>query len=125
MPNIYDNIKLDFDAALLKHLKPAKRVDYCTGYFNIRGCSRGCRFCQAGQLYRPIRTKDVNILKDIAEQMIKNSGYEELNLSSLSSSDYPDLKELIDYLIDFCEKNRVNISLPSLRFQIHCSFEYY
>ena len=81
----------------------------------MRGCPRGCRFCQAGQLYRPIRTKDVNKLKEIAEQMIDNSGYEELNLSSLSSSDYPDLKELITYLIDLCEQKKVNISLPSLR----------
>ena len=81
----------------------------------MRGCPRGCRFCQAGQLYRPIRTKDVNLLKDIAKDMIDNSGYEELNLSSLSSSDYPDLQELITYLVDYCEENRVNISLPSLR----------
>lgn len=81
----------------------------------MRGCPRGCRFCQAGQLYRPIRTKNVSKLKEIAQEMIMNSGYEELNLSSLSSSDYPELEELINYLIDFCEKNRVNISLPSLR----------
>ena len=81
----------------------------------MRGCPRGCRFCQAGQLYRPIRTKNVDKLKEIAEQMIDNSGYEELNLSSLSSSDYPELKELIMYLIDLCEKKKVNISLPSLR----------
>lgn len=81
----------------------------------MRGCPRGCRFCQAGQLYRPIRTKDVNLLKDIAKDMIDNSGYEELNLSSLSSSDYPDLHELITYLVDYCDENRVNISLPSLR----------
>lgn len=81
----------------------------------MRGCPRGCRFCQAGQLYRPIRTKNVDKLKDIASQMIENSGYEELNLSSLSSSDYPELKELIEYLIDYCNEKRVNISLPSLR----------
>lgn len=81
----------------------------------MRGCPRGCRFCQAGQLYRPIRTKDVNMLKDLAKDMIDNSGYEELNLSSLSSSDYPDLQELITYLIDYCEERKVNISLPSLR----------
>ena len=81
----------------------------------MRGCPRGCRFCQAGQLYRPIRTRDVEVLKDFARQMIENSGYEEINLSSLSSSDYPELKELILYLIDYCNEKKVNISLPSLR----------
>lgn len=81
----------------------------------MRGCPRGCRFCQAGQLYRPIRTKSVEVLKDTAKAMIENSGYEELNLSSLSSSDYPDLEELLSYLIDYCHEKRVNISLPSLR----------
>ena len=81
----------------------------------MRGCPRGCRFCQAGQLYRPIRTRDVEVLKEYARQMIENSGYEEINLSSLSSSDYPELKELILYLIDYCNEKKVNISLPSLR----------
>ena len=81
----------------------------------MRGCPRGCRFCQAGQLYRPIRTRDVEVLKEFARQMIENSGYEEINLSSLSSSDYPELKELILYLIDYCNEKKVNISLPSLR----------
>ncbi|MBO4347727.1 MAG: TIGR03960 family B12-binding radical SAM protein [Lachnospiraceae bacterium] len=81
----------------------------------MRGCPRGCRFCQAGQLYRPIRTRDLDVLKEMARNMIENSGYEELNLSSLSSSDYPELKELINYLIDYCNEKRVNISLPSLR----------
>ena len=81
----------------------------------MRGCPRGCRFCQAGQLYRPIRTRDVEVLNEFARQMIENSGYEEINLSSLSSSDYPELKELILYLIDYCNEKKVNISLPSLR----------
>ncbi len=81
----------------------------------MRGCPRGCRFCQAGQLYRPIRTRDVEVLKEFARSMIENSGYEEINLSSLSSSDYPELKELILYLIDYCNEKKVNISLPSLR----------
>lgn len=81
----------------------------------MRGCPRGCRFCQAGQLYRPIRTKEASKLKEIAVQMIDNSGYEELNLSSLSSSDYPELHELVYDLIDICNEKKVNISLPSLR----------
>ena len=80
-----------------------------------RGCIRGCRFCQAGQLYRPVRERDVEKLKEYALIMLKNTGHEELTLSSLSSSDYSKLPELIDYLIEECDKRHVNISLPSLR----------
>ena len=81
----------------------------------MRGCIRGCRFCQAGQLYRPTREKNVEVLKAYARQMLKNTGYEEISLSSLSSSDYTQLKELIDFLIDEYKDQGVNISLPSLR----------
>lgn len=81
----------------------------------MRGCIRGCRFCQAGQLYKPLREKDVEHLKEIAIQALENTGYEEISLSSLSSSDYSKLPELIDFLIDNCNKKKVNISLPSLR----------
>lgn len=80
-----------------------------------RGCIRGCRFCQAGQLYRPIRERDVVTLKRYALEMLKNTGHEEISLSSLSSSDYSKLPELIDFLIDECGKKHINISLPSLR----------
>ncbi|SFP93651.1 radical SAM family uncharacterized protein [Lachnospiraceae bacterium XBB1006] len=80
-----------------------------------RGCIRGCRFCQAGMLYRPTRPRDVNELKAMAKEMITSTGYDEISLSSLSSSDYKDLKELITFLIDNFEKKGVNISLPSLR----------
>lgn len=80
-----------------------------------RGCIRGCRFCQAGMIYRPNREKDVEVLKAQALELIKNTGQEEMSLSSLSSSDYHALDELLDYLIDTCNENRVNISLPSLR----------
>jgi len=80
-----------------------------------RGCIRGCRFCQAGQLYRPVRERDVDTLKKYAVEMLKNTGHEEISLSSLSSSDYTKLPELIDFLIEECGKNHVNISLPSLR----------
>lgn len=80
-----------------------------------RGCIRGCRFCQAGQIYRPVRERDVNVLKDYAMKMLKSTGQEEITLSSLSSSDYSSLQELIYFLLDECEKRRVNISLPSLR----------
>jgi radical SAM family uncharacterized protein len=80
-----------------------------------RGCIRGCRFCQAGQLYRPVRERDVDKLKTYAVEMLKNTGHEEISLSSLSSSDYSKLKELLDFLIEECDKKHINISLPSLR----------
>ena len=80
-----------------------------------RGCIRGCRFCQAGQLYRPVRERDVDFLKDYAMKMLANTGHEEISLSSLSSSDYSKLPELIDFLIEECNKRKINISLPSLR----------
>lgn len=80
-----------------------------------RGCIRGCRFCQAGQLYRPVRERNVEKLKEYAITMLKNTGHEEISLSSLSSSDYSSLEELITYLIDECNRRYINISLPSLR----------
>lgn len=81
----------------------------------MRGCIRGCRFCQAGQLYKPLREKDVDYLKKLAIESLKNTGYEEISLSSLSSSDYTGLPELLDFLIESCNEKKVNISLPSLR----------
>ncbi len=80
-----------------------------------RGCIRGCRFCQAGQLYRPVRERDLETLKKYALEMLETTGYEEISLSSLSSSDYSRLPELVDFLIEECSKRHVNISLPSLR----------
>ncbi|MCR4610969.1 MAG: TIGR03960 family B12-binding radical SAM protein [Lachnospiraceae bacterium] len=80
-----------------------------------RGCIRGCRFCQAGMIYRPNREKSLELLKNQAYDMIENSGHEEISLSSLSSSDYSKLPELIDYLIEICREKHINISLPSLR----------
>lgn len=80
-----------------------------------RGCIRGCRFCQAGQLYRPVRERDVKVLEQYAMELLDSTGHEEISLSSLSSSDYSQLPELIDFLIDECNRKRVNISLPSLR----------
>ena len=80
-----------------------------------RGCIRGCRFCQAGMIYRPLRERDVEELKESARAMLKNSGHEEISLSSLSSSDYTHLEELVNFLIDEFKSTGVNISLPSLR----------
>ncbi len=80
-----------------------------------RGCIRGCRFCQAGQLYRPVRERSLEMLKDYAVKMLENTGHEEISLSSLSSSDYSMLPELLDFLIEECGNKKINISLPSLR----------
>lgn len=80
-----------------------------------RGCIRGCRFCQAGMLYRPTRERDVETLKQYAYNMLKNTGHEEISLSSLSTSDYSELKELVTFLIDSFKNKGINISLPSLR----------
>ena len=80
-----------------------------------RGCIRGCRFCQAGMIYRPTRERDVEALKTEARRMLKSTGHEEISLSSLSSSDYSQLEELVTYLIDEFKSQGVNISLPSLR----------
>ncbi len=80
-----------------------------------RGCIRGCRFCQAGMLYRPTRERDVAQLKEYARQMLKSTGHEEISLSSLSTSDYSELKSLVTFLIEEFKGKGINISLPSLR----------
>ena len=80
-----------------------------------RGCIRGCRFCQAGMIYRPTREKNVERLKELAYKMLKSTGHEEISLSSLSSSDYTQLEEIITFLIEEFKGKGVNISLPSLR----------
>ncbi len=80
-----------------------------------RGCIRGCRFCQAGMIYRPTRERDIQTLKDSAREMLESTGHEEISLSSLSSSDYSHLPELVNFLIDEFKEKCVNISLPSLR----------
>jgi len=81
----------------------------------FRGCIRGCRFCQAGYLYRPVREHSVDKLVETAQKLIDNTGYEEMSLSSLSTSDYTCLQELIDRLLPITVDKRINLSLPSLR----------
>ncbi len=81
----------------------------------MRGCTRGCRFCQAGMLYRPVRERSLETLRSLARDLEKATGYEEISLSSLSSGDYSCLPELIRALMKDLEKERVSISLPSLR----------
>ncbi len=80
-----------------------------------RGCIRGCRFCQAGMLYRPTRERSLEVLKEHARDMLKNTGHEEISLSSLSSSDYSELEGLVRFLIEEFDGQGINISLPSLR----------
>jgi radical SAM family uncharacterized protein len=80
-----------------------------------RGCIRGCRFCQAGMVYRPVRERSMDFLKEYATEMLRATGHEEISLSSLSSSDFSGLQELVYFLIEECGKQKVNISLPSLR----------
>ena len=81
----------------------------------FRGCIRGCRFCQAGMIYRPVRERSPETLLALADRLIKNTGYEEISLSSLSTSDYTGLKELTDGLLDMTEQKKIGLSLPSLR----------
>lgn len=81
----------------------------------FRGCIRGCRFCQAGYIYRPVRERSVDRLVGVAGCAIRNTGYEEMSLSSLSTSDYTQLQPLIDKLLDITVDKRINLSLPSLR----------
>ncbi|MGB4659618.1 MAG: TIGR03960 family B12-binding radical SAM protein [Mobilitalea sp.] len=80
-----------------------------------RGCIRGCRFCQAGMIYRPIRERSLEFLKTCAKEMLMSTGHDEISLSSLSSSDYSKLQELVHFLIEDFGSKGVNISLPSLR----------
>ncbi|MBO4373911.1 MAG: TIGR03960 family B12-binding radical SAM protein [Lachnospiraceae bacterium] len=80
-----------------------------------RGCIRGCRFCQAGMIYRPVREKSLEVLKSHARAMIESTGHEEISLSSLSTSDYSRISELVRWLVDEYREKFINISLPSLR----------
>ena len=81
----------------------------------FRGCIRGCRFCQAGFTYRPVRRRSVDVLASQAEELLSNSGGHEITLSSLSTSDYKELEPLTDRLLDYCNPRKINLSLPSLR----------
>ena len=81
----------------------------------LRGCVRGCRFCQAGQLYRPFRERSPKLISDSARALCRNTGYDELSLSSLSTSDHSRLEEILDNLNSWAEADHVSLSLPSLR----------
>lgn len=81
----------------------------------FRGCPRGCRFCQAGHTYRPIRKKSKETILNQAKKVLESSGYEEISLSSLSTSDYSELSGLTECMLDYCEPKHISLSLPSLR----------
>ncbi len=81
----------------------------------FRGCDRGCRFCQAGMIYRPVRERSLDNLVTLSKAILKNTGYEDISLISLSTSDYSQINELIDTLLPYCEEHLISISLPSLR----------
>lgn len=81
----------------------------------FRGCTRGCRFCQAGMIYRPVREKDVDTLLNLAEKLVRSTGYDDISLLSLSSCDYSQLELLVSELMDRYKDKKVGISLPSLR----------
>ncbi len=81
----------------------------------LRGCIRGCRFCQAGYIYRPFREKSVDTIARQTKALCEQTGYEEVSLSSLSTSDHPEIEELLSKLVDYTESEKVSLSLPSLR----------
>ncbi|NBG88948.1 TIGR03960 family B12-binding radical SAM protein [Isachenkonia alkalipeptolytica] len=81
----------------------------------FRGCIRGCRFCQAGMIYRPVRERSLEKLQTMAHDLLQNTGYEEISLASLSSSDYTEIEALIHHLIEINQKDHIGVSLPSLR----------
>ena len=81
----------------------------------FRGCTRGCRFCQAGMIYRPVRERSKDKIKHIVSQQLKATGHEELSLLSLSTSDYTEIEPLVEELMSVCKENNVSMSLPSLR----------
>ena len=115
---VYKRVVHDMD----KSYYPAKTIVPSTEIVHdrvtlevFRGCIRGCRFCQAGYVYRPVRCRSREVLARYGREAVCDSGYQEMTLSSLSTSDYPELVGLCDDLAPFCEENHVNLSLPSLR----------
>ncbi len=117
-PMVRKRIVQDMDKAYF----PAKTIVPSTEVVNdrvtlelFRGCIRGCRFCQAGYVYRPVRNRSEDLLVRYGIEALRDSGYQEMTLSSLSTSDYKPLNGLCDALMDYCEANKVHLSLPSLR----------
>ena len=115
---IRKRIVQDFDACYYptKPVVPSTEIVHDRISLEVfRSCIRGCRFCQAGQICRPVRNRSVETLLEQGKKTLENTGYQELNLSSLSTSDYRQLSELCDGLLDYCEPRGISLSLPSLR----------
>lgn len=115
---ITKRIMKDFEAAYApdKVIVPFGEVVHDRVMLEVfRGCIRGCRFCEAGYAYRPVRERKAESLTNLADCLLCSSGYDEISLSSLSTSDYSELKELTDSLLDLTEKKKIGLSLPSLR----------
>ena len=107
---------LDYAYYPTKMIVPSTEIVHERANLEVfRGCVRGCRFCQAGFSCRPVRRKSADVLYNQAVEMLEDSGHNEITLSSLSTSDYRQLKELTDELIPYCVDNKVNLSVPSLR----------
>ena len=99
-----------------KQIVPSTEIVHDRSNLEVfRGCIRGCRFCQAGFCYRPVRSKSADALYAQAVQSLEDSGHSEITMASLSTSDYKYLPELADKLLDYCQPRKINVSLPSLR----------
>ena len=99
-----------------KQIVPSTEIVHDRANLEVfRGCIRGCRFCQAGFCYRPVRNKHADVLYEQAVQALEDSGSSEITMASLSTSDYKYLPELADKLLDYCQPRKINVSLPSLR----------
>ena len=115
---VQKNMVADLDAAEYPENVIVPYMEIVHDRINIevlRGCTRGCRFCQAGMIYRPVRERSMERILDLAQKLVDNTGYEEITLSSLSTGDYSCLPQLAHEMMERFEKQRVSLSLPSLR----------